>query len=362
MKIVDRYLIGEIMGPFSLAVIGFIVIGIADVVFVLADSLINKQVPLLAVLKLLVLKIPDVLVIFFPMAVLFAVMLVLIRLAKDNEITIFRAQGINIHRILLPIVLLACVFSLFSYLNNEFVVPWSNHHSNNIIRQGLLREPLLALREQVFFKDKENRVFYIDSISEDKSVLENVMVFEQNMNYPKVISARTANSGNGIWQLHNGIVHDYDQSGALTREMSFDNMTIRLDNDVSAYYTDQKSPREMNSREILARIALFAKSGTKVQDLEIEYYLKQSAPFSCAIFALIGIALCVALVKTSKDWWGVVSASIIAALATGFFITLTAVFRALGRGAFVSPWPAAWGANLIFAVFAIALILRKAND
>ncbi|NQY73397.1 MAG: LptF/LptG family permease, partial [Candidatus Margulisbacteria bacterium] len=91
INILDRYIISQFMGPFLLAVGAFVIIGIVDILFVLVDSFINSGVSLFIVIRLLIYKIPAIMVLFFPMAVLFSVMLLLIRMAKDNEITIIRA-------------------------------------------------------------------------------------------------------------------------------------------------------------------------------------------------------------------------------------------------------------------------------
>jgi len=361
MKIADRYLVGEIVGPFSLAVVGFVIIGIADIVFVLVDRLVSQQIPVLAILQLILYQIPSVLVIFFPMAALFAVMLVLIRLAKDNELTIFRAQGINMFRLFLPIVCSACLFSLFSYVNNEHIVPWTNRQSQSLIRQAALKNPLPAVKDQVFFKDQENRVFYGEHLSADQKTLEKVLIIERTQAFPRVIIARKAVLNGRIWQLTDGIIHNYDANGHVAQEATFKTMTIRQPMDMLQLMAHRRTPKEMSRQELHRKIAILKKSGFSVSDLAIEYHLKAAMPWACLIFALTGIALCVSLVKTAKDWWGVVAASIIAALSAGFFITLMAVFRALGRGGFLPPALAAWGANIIFGILAGGIILRKTN-
>ncbi|MFH1428697.1 MAG: LptF/LptG family permease [Candidatus Margulisiibacteriota bacterium] len=361
MKIIDRYLISEVAGPFILAVGGFVVIGMADVVFTLVDHLINKQVPFIAIFKLLIYKIPSVMVIFFPMAVLFAVMLVMIRLAKDNEFTILRATGINVFRVLLPICIIAGLISILSYSNNELLVPWTNHQSNNIIRKALLKKPIPEVNENVFFKDQENRIFYIGKVSADGEYLNDIMIFEPEQEFPRVIIAPKAYQHEGSWQLSNGVIHNYQADGHLLQEAIFEKMLIRVNKDVRSFFANQKGPKEMSRGELKSKLIMLKQGGISARDLEIEYYLKLAMPIACFIFALIGCALCVVFVKTTRDWWSVIVASIIAALASGFYITLTAVFRALGRGGYISPFISAWGANLFFLIIAAGFVLKKAN-
>ena len=361
MKILHRYLISEIISPFLLAIAGFVIIGITDILFVLADQLINKHAPLLAILQLLIYKIPTILVIFAPMALLFAIMIVLIRMAKDNEITIIRVNGINMYRLLVPISLIALVISLLSFINNEQFVPWANHRSNTIIRQTILKKLQPEMESNLFFKDEENRIFYVKQVDATGKLLQNIVIFEDRLQYPRVLLAKQALIDNRSWVLKNGVINDYDQDGHLAQEAVFEEMIIKMDNDISYYLSNQKGPAELSSKEIKNKILLLQKSGISVRDLQIEYQLKFALPLSCFIFALIAMAYCVTLVKTAKNWWSIIVASILAALSAGFFITLTAIFRALGQGGYVSPIMAAWGANLFFAIVALGLISQRAN-
>ena len=56
VRILDRYAVRELLGPFLLAVAGFVVIGIMDFLFTLVDMFVNQDAPLIAVLRLLFLK------------------------------------------------------------------------------------------------------------------------------------------------------------------------------------------------------------------------------------------------------------------------------------------------------------------
>ena len=348
-------------GPFILAVGAFIIIGIADIIFVLADQLINKSIPLLSIIQLLIFKIPSVLVTFFPMAILFSVMLIMFRMARDNELTIYRAQGINLLKLIIPVIIFAMFITSISYLNNEYVVPWANHKSNNIIRKSILKKSFPNIGDNVFFKDSEDRIFYINRLSEDQQSMSKVTIIEASSSYPRTIMANTASLKDNVWNLFDGVIHDFDVQGHLTQETTFLKLSISLGADVNTFFENQRNAQELSSKELRTKIDSYNRSGIIVPDLEIEYYLKHSLPFSCIIFTLFGLSFCLTFVKTPKDWWGIISATVLAALTTGLFITMTAVFRALGKGGLVYPLVAAWGTNLIFAIISSLLIIKKAN-
>ena len=104
--ILDRYLFREFSGPFVLALCGFVIIAIVDILFYVAELFIVSGISLYTVIRLLVYKLPAVMVLFFPMAVLFAVMLLFVRMAKDNELTILMSSGIKTSRFIFPVLIL----------------------------------------------------------------------------------------------------------------------------------------------------------------------------------------------------------------------------------------------------------------
>ena len=87
------------------------------------DLFINSGVPFGTVFRLLMYKIPAIMVMFLPMSSIFSTMLLLVRMAKDNEITIIRTSGVNIFRVIIPVALLGLGTALFSWGVNEYVTP-----------------------------------------------------------------------------------------------------------------------------------------------------------------------------------------------------------------------------------------------
>ncbi len=356
IKILDRYLITEVAGPFIFGMVGFVIIGMVDIVFTLIDMFINNGIPFLIVLKLLIYKIPAIMVLFFPMAVLFATLIVLIRLAKDSELTVLRAGGIALGRIALPILFAGFMAFGLSFFTNEKVVPWANNVSDELIRKAVLKKPSAEIIENTFFKESENRYFYIKKIDKNTNAMENITMYEMTQNYPRVISAKKATSDGKVWQLENGIIHSYNPDGLVSYQGKFERMTIYVDEDLYNYYKGQKSPREMSSKELKEKIGEMHKGGVETGSLKVEYYMKYSVPMACFIFALTGTALTLLFIRNSKDLWGVIAAVLTALLSVGFYFFVMATFRSLGRGGMISPIMGAWGPNLIYGILAMLIL------
>lgn len=352
----DRYLTAEVSGPFVFGLVGCVIIGMVDIVFTLVDLFINNGVPLLIVLKLLIFKIPAILVLFFPMTVLFAVLIALIRIIKDSELTVLRAGGIAVERIIAPIIFFSILISLLSYVTNEKVVPWANHISDNLLKKVEIKKPSPDILADTFFKESDGRYFYIRHIDTQTNIMDQVVIYETSGNFPRVITAKKARWDGQVWALEEGIIHKYNPDGLISYQGTFKKMLIHVDQALYNYYQSQKTPMEMTTQELKDKIRELKKSGVETDSLKVAYHMKFSMPLACFIFALVGIALVLLFITNPKELWGVIVAVVVALLSVGFYFFVMATFRSLARAGKIIPLLGAWGPNFVYAVAAVMLL------
>jgi len=354
VKIVDRYILAELLPPFLLGICGFVLIMVTDLLFTFTDLIINRGVPVEAILKLLFFKLPAIMVLAFPVSTLFATSMVLTRLAKDNELTALRTSGMNLLRLSLPIILASFLISIGAYLTNEKVVPWTNHISENIIRQVILKNPLPEVKENVFFRGSENRYFYVHKVNSKLKILENIMIYELTFEkLPQVIVAQKAKWEERFWNLEEGYIHKYDENGRLAYEAKFDKMRIPVHENILTF-TEQKTPQEMTSAELKDLIDLLKKGGVSTAALAVDFYMKFSIPITSLVFALIGIPLSLPPVRFGRTWGIILSIALVFS-----FYVWASVFRSLGRGGILPPYLAAWMPQVLTATLGGGLIIRE---
>jgi len=355
VKTLDRYLFFELVPPFFLGIVGFVLIMITDLLFTYTDLIINKGVPLLVILRLLIFKLPAIMVLTFPVSMVFATAMALTRMSKDSEIVALRTSGTSLFRISIPIVLIAVTVSLMSYFTNEYLVPWSNHASENIIRQMILKNPPPEMKENVFFKDSSNRFFYVRRVNQKRNSLEDILIYEVSEGrFPRVISAKSAKYNGRNWTLFDGVIHRYDDSsGKLSYEANFNEMQVLVNENITTF-TEQRTSYEMNSRELSQLVDMLRKSGVDAKALLTDLYMKVSVPVTCLVFAIIGIPFSLPAVRTGRSF-GVVFC---VALIFTFYVAAS-VFRSFGHGGLLSPAIAAWLPNVSFGAVGIILIIRN---
>ncbi|MFC1568552.1 LptF/LptG family permease [Candidatus Margulisiibacteriota bacterium] len=351
MKVIDRYVGIEMIGPFVVGIVGFVLVLAVDLLFTMTDLIINKGVPLGAVLKLLAYKLPSLMVLTFPVSTLFATAMALGRLSKDNEITALRTSGISLFRISAPILVIGILVSLAAFINSERIVPHANQVANNIIRQIIYKKPLPEVKQNVFFKDAHDRHYYARRVNMQTKTMENIMVYEvTNEKFPRVILAESATFAGRVWDLKNGTIHKYDREGYLNYEAAFADMKLNVSEDVLTF-SGPKTPAEMDSNELKAQIGILDKGGVNTHALKTELLTKYSLPLTCFVFALIGVPFSLTSPRSGRTW-GVVMTIVFMFT----FYVFASVFRSLGRGAILPPVLAAFTPQAAFTVIGFALL------
>ncbi len=358
IEILDRYVITEMIPPFFTGIFAFIVVLITDLLFTLTDMIINKGIPFFAVLKLLVFKLPAIMVLTFPVSTLFATAMAIGRFSHDNEIVAMRTSGVSMFRIAAPIMIFSLIVSLASFSTNEFLAPWCNQVSENIIRQIILKQPLVQIKENVFFKDKGNRFFYVKRVDTKSSTLFDIMIYELSGDtMPRVIIAKRAKYGGGFWDMEEGIINKFEDDGSLAYEASFKQMRIVVSEEFLGYlgYNEQRTTQEMSSQELIKLIGVLNKGGVNTRSLMVDYYMKFSIPLSCFVFALVGIPLSLPGIRAGRAFGIVLSIFIMFS-----FYVFASVSRSLGYGGVLAPTLAAFMPQVTFTVLGGGLFLREA--
>ena len=148
MKILTRYLIRAHLGPFLFSFFALTgVILINTLARRLAD-LAGKGLPPRVIAEFFVLALPATLALTFPMAVLVAVLFTFSTLAAENEITALKASGVDMRRLLAPLLVLATVLTGVMIWFNDRVLPESNHRWSQLIVDIGRKTPTFLLEEQ----------------------------------------------------------------------------------------------------------------------------------------------------------------------------------------------------------------------
>ncbi len=296
LKTLDRYIVKELLDPFLFGLGAFTaILASSTVMFELVRAVIIKGMPVGVAIQLFIFRLPGVMVYIFPMAMLLAALLAFSRLSNDSEIVAFRAAGISLYRLIIPVLLLGFLISCLTLFFYEVVVPVSNQTAKNLLIETSAKHAP-KIQKNMFVPEIEHdqlkRIFYARELKGE--AMQGVIVGEfDNDRLSELISANEAlwQKDKDQWMLRNGIIYILDEAGEYKHLIRFKEQYIAIKYSPADFYIGEKNADEMNIRELSNYITLKKKMGEDVTDYEIQLNMKFAIPFACLVFSLLGAPL-----------------------------------------------------------------------
>ena len=129
MRLLDRYLLRELLTPLAFCLGGFLIFWSAFNLFNDLPEMQERKLHFLDVLAYTAAMTPEFLVTILPIALLLALLYALTNHARHNEITAMRAAGISLWRLCVPYFIIGLAASAALFALNEFLVPVSTDWS-----------------------------------------------------------------------------------------------------------------------------------------------------------------------------------------------------------------------------------------
>ena len=289
MKIIHRYLFLELLPPFVIGLLVLVVLILTQQTLMIMNLLVNKGLSIPTVLRLVMMIFPQFLTMIIPVSVLAASTATFNRLASDGEITALKASGIGLSRLLWPLVLFAFLGYVGSFYMSLKAEETQGMSLQEMISTVLKKKMSLGIRPQVFNNFMDRFVIYVDRMP-TFSRMQGVFIYQEGKGKSPstVIMAREGsllNEENGRpgirIQLRSGTLLQGGPAQQFVRFSSYD-LTIF---GKSAGATE-KPP---TIQELEKKIARSSKPDVSLlRELE-DRYKNYTYPFSCLIFAFLGI-------------------------------------------------------------------------
>jgi lipopolysaccharide export system permease protein len=216
----------------------------------------------------LMLSLGHTLALSVPMAVLVATLLAFGQMAQDHELTAFKASGISLYRVMVPVCIAASLLGCVMVLFNNYVLPESNHRLAGLISDIGRKRPTVNIEPGVFVDQFPGYKILIGDKKEHSDEIEDVKVYvEREAASPDLLVAPRGRlyfspDGNTLFvELHDGEMHSLPEqagSDAVYRVTRFHEQTVvirdvadRLERTDRTYRSD----REMSIRMMRSSIA-----------------------------------------------------------------------------------------------------------
>ncbi|MDU4961161.1 MAG: LptF/LptG family permease [Sporomusaceae bacterium] len=360
MRILDKYIIKELLGPFIFGVAAFSSIFIGSgTLYRIAQYITQYGAGMDIVVKLFVYSLPEVIVLTFPMAMLLASLMSFGRLSSSSEIIAMKSGGISFYRLTAPVFIIALLVSLFSVVFSETVVPQSKAAYNELVRTEIQNNTKPRSQEHIVIKDvsKGNleRLTYARRFEDSTMYGITIQEFEGDR------LVRVENAEKAIWQgdqwiMQSGVIYDLSTDGKVQRSLQFDRQIMPVAKNPVDISRAQKKSEEMTIRELKDYIRTLQREFVSAGKYETELHQRFTIPMASFVFAMIGAPLGLQPHRSSSSIGLGLSIIIIFI----YYIVMT-VFTALGQGGALPPMLAAWLPNLAGIIVGVFLIYKAAR-
>ncbi len=190
MKKLTRYILCEHIAPFLFAFFTITFLLVIDYVPKIIDHVIDKDLSIWVALELVGLNLAWMLALSVPMSVLVAVLMAFGRLTSDFEITAMKASGINMLRIIVPLLVAGMVITVGMIQFNDRILPDLNKQARHLWSDIAAMRPTLMFRSGVFVSDIPGYLVLIDKVDHATSRVEGVRITDtRDRTKPQIIVA-----------------------------------------------------------------------------------------------------------------------------------------------------------------------------
>ena len=366
-KIIDRYILKEIAYPFFLILFVLTFVLLMGKIIQLMDLMVNKGVSFIDISKLFLLLTPSFLILTIPISLLISILIGLGRLSGDNELTILKASGMSLYKLLGPVAIASLIAFIITAVTSLFLVPHSKYATKNLLFNVAKKKASVGIKEKVFNDDFKGILLYAESIPVHGDYMKGVIISDTRISKePSTIIAEKAflvsdpSLMTVTLRLENGSTHTVDKTLKNYRKMDFSSYDVNLDIESSiaeAKKVSAKDSTEMTVWELSKKLKTAGLEDAVFREMAIEFYKTITTPLSCIVFGILGIPLSIRAHRAVRS--------------RGFTLGLVIVFiyyiirlggEALVETGRLSPLIGTWSPNIIFCIVGFYLLIRAAND
>lgn len=411
------YISREFLFSFMVAFLFFFGIFFVNQLLLLAEDILTRNVPLTAVLRLLLYSLPSIVALSFPFGALVGALMAIGRLVGNNEIQAFQASGVPTTRIFMPLAVIGLLLSLGSFVMNDYLLPLGALNFGRLYRELLYANPELEL-EPYSIRRYQDSTIITGNVRDNR--IEDLLIIERSSEGHRVIlsgpsSISGDDAGGGVISLdltevfthtrknaeryeyieaermqYNILLRDitvalrspgpremssYDvllemrkQQSELNQRQAKQHLeTLRLEDALRAEYfalVEQLSRRELEAArvhtELSSRLRELERERSRViydrtlQLYSIEFHKKFSIPFACMSFVVFAFPVALRTGKKGR------------AVGFGLGLMVSVAYWAMILGGQtigmerpgISPFWAMWFPNLLLLALGTALHLR----
>jgi lipopolysaccharide export system permease protein len=367
MLIIHRYIFRGLIPPFLVNLLFLTMIFLMTKVVKITKLIVNYNVSPGTIGLILVYSIPHFLVFVLPMSVMLAILLTLMRMSGDNEITALKSGGVSLYRLLPPAILLAVAGCLATLFMTVYGMPQGKLAIKQLTYQMLAANTDLGFKARTFNNQFQGVTLYVNEMNLQDKKLKGVFI--EDRRNPRAVSTIVAPEGLLLkdsegqaarLRLYNGMINQVEREKRSANAIYFTTYDINLVNmaqKTKMWRYSSKDEDEMTLTELKEHILKVRETPEKYYEALIELHQKFSVPAACLALGLLAIPLGVELKSNRRS----------AGLGMGMFIfilyyVLMTAGRVFGQMGLYHPAVGLWAPNILVGIGGTIMLIRTANE
>ncbi len=360
-QLIDAYILNSFLFYLAVWLAGFVLIIHVFTFFELLPDIIKNRIPMAMVFQYLFFLTPELIYKTVPVSVLVAVLFTFGVFTKNNEVTAFKACGVSLYRLAVPVLVAGMLLSGSLFAFDHYYVPEANR------RQDALRNIIKGHAPQTFLRpDRKwiygqgDRIYYYKYFDTAQSIMVGVSVFEldpKSFRLTRHIQAEKAHWEPSLnkWVFENGWSRDLvDDRETLFNDFRGKTWTFaELTEPPGWFIKEVKQYFQMNFQALGNYIRDLQQSGFNTIALQVQYYKKFSVPLFALIMAMISIPF--SFLAGNRGAMAGVGVSFAIAIA---YFSISMLFEQIGNLNQLPPELAAWSPDAIFTLTGLYFLAR----
>ncbi len=357
--LIDAYVLNGFLFYFVGTLAALVLLTEVFTFFELVSDMIKNQIAMTKMLDYLYNLAPKLIYDETPISVVVASLICFGVLTKNNEVTAFKAGGVSVHRLALPVVFSAAVISVLLFTFDHYYIPQANR------RQEALRSEIKKKPIQTYLRPDRQwvygmgpRIYNYRYLDPREAIMSKVNVYEldlANFRVTHQISADRAvwEPDLKTWIFLKGLSDTTDNRDNETPSLFEQASFKELVEPPSWFVKEEKQYKEMNFRELGRYIRELKASGLDTIRLQVQYHKKFAVP----LFALIMAVLSIPFAFVAGNRGAMTGVGISFGITIAYF-TVGTLFEQFGNLNQLPPAMAAWSPDVIFALAGLYFMAR----
>jgi LPS export ABC transporter permease LptG len=307
-------------------------------------------------------QLPQVFIILLPVSLLLSLLFALGRMSRANEIVSMLTAGVSLPRVLLPLIGMGLLTVAASMALNYSLAPHADLARKTFLDEAQAR-PSRYIQGQIFRNRTDSRTWFIQNFLPRSNTFNNVQVLQQDANdnivTNYVASHATYHPETKTWELENVKLVHYDHAGNIVDEQIHPSLRIEHWSETPFRLGSANERAEFLSLTELREYLRFNSDfpATLLAPFRTHFQYRLALPWTC--FVVVCIAAPLGIGYSRRGVLSSVAAAVVLVFTMNFLIHL---FLALGEGARVPAWIAAWTPNILFTAIGLYLLYLRASN